>query len=34
MDDSDFNTSSGQLNWSEYVDKTLEAFLVLTYVNS
>jgi len=32
--DSDFNNNSGRINLSTFVDKTLEAYLVLTYVNS
>jgi hypothetical protein len=32
--DNDFNANSGCIHLSEYVDKTLEAYLVLTYVNS
>jgi hypothetical protein len=32
--DNDFNANSGRIHLSEYVDKTLEAYLVLTYVNS
>jgi hypothetical protein len=32
--DNDFNANSGHINLSEYVDKTLGAYLVLTYVNS
>jgi hypothetical protein len=32
--DSDFNANSGRIHLSEYVDKTLEAYMVLTYVNS
>jgi hypothetical protein len=32
--DNGFNANSGHINLSEYVDKTLEAYLELTYVNS
>jgi hypothetical protein len=32
--DNDFNANSGCIHLSEYVDKTLEAYLVLTCVNS
>jgi hypothetical protein len=32
--DNDFNANRGSIHLSEYVDKTLEAYLVLTYMNS
>ena len=32
--DSDFNNNSGRINLSAFVDKTLEAYLVLTYASS
>jgi hypothetical protein len=32
--DNDFNEDGGCIHLFEYVDKTLEAYLVLTYVNS
>jgi hypothetical protein len=32
--DNDFNANSGRINLSEYVDRTLEAYVVLTYMSS